>query len=234
MNNLVASPTPEARNFARIAAACAGGLMILALFDLREEYQVWQAQQLLNKQGAAIAQGTPRPAMPNFAAGEVPPRAEVTNALVLARAAATNRVSPYRDRLLADAQAMIASAMAARPDWAEAQLVSAYIGLVRNDGHADQRVLRDFAASYRSAVFLRDAAKWRSTTGFILWPVLNDGTRAHVVDEAVLIARLAPDERPAMFAAARASSAYLDFGRVWTLMRRGDLDEMPGDRPAPQ
>ncbi|WP_428334211.1 hypothetical protein [Novosphingobium sp.] len=233
MNKFVALPTLRARNFARIAAACAGAVMILALFDLREEYQVWQAQQLLDRQRAAIVQGAPRPAMPNFAAGEMPPRAEVTNALVLAQAAATNRVSPDRDRRLADAQAMIASAMTARPDWAEAQLVSSYIGLVRNDGHADQRVLRDFAASYRSAVFLRDAAKWRSTTGFILWPMLNDGTRTHVVDEAVLIARLSPDERPAIFAAARASPAYLDFGRVWTLMRRGDMDKMPGNRPAP-
>ncbi len=235
MSPAAALPARAAVNLARIVSACAAALIAMALVDLRQQYQVWQAGQMLERQGSAIARGefAAAPPLPRYAAGALPPRAEVIDALILARAAAADRFPHERVRLLAQARSTIASAMAARPDWGDAQLVSAYIGLIPSPGHPDRAVLRDFAASYRNAGFLHDAAQWRSTTGFILWPLLDQASRAHVVDEAVVIARLAPEDRQSIFAAARASPAYMDFGRVWMDTRRGDADMMPGDRPTP-
>lgn len=235
MSQTAALPARAAVNLARTMSACAAALVALALVDLRQQYQVWQAGQMLERQSSAIARGEPAaaPPLPRIAPGALPPRAEVIDALILARAAAADRSPQGRVLLIGQARSMIDWAMAARPDWGDAQLVSAYIGLVRGSGQPDTAILRDFAASYRNAGFLRDAAQWRSTTGFILWPQLDERSRAQVVDEAVLLARLAPEQRQPIFAAARASPAYLDFGRVWMEMRRGDADMMPGDRSTP-
>ena len=209
----------------RIAAGVGLILATAALFDLWQEYQVWQAEQSLSRIETALSRGAAPSLPPVAVAGsDLPPRAAVYRALGLARAAAGQRDAAGRTRMLEAARDDIDHAKAARPGWGEAEMTSAYIALVASHGRPSNAALRDYAASYRDAVFLRDAARWRATTGLALWSRLDPVTRGHVVDEAVLLGRLSADERPAMFAAARRSAGYFDFARVWIAMRHGDAD----------
>ena len=229
MTAIALRSTRGAIAIARCAMVAGVLLAAIAFFDLRQQFLVWQAEQVLAGVDAAIARGDIA-AVRSFVAGvddldrNLPPRAAVYRALALASNASVSPAGAARTHQLAIARAEINLAMASRPDWGEAQLTSAYIGLISNGRQPTPLVLKDFAASYRNTAFLRDAARWRAGAGLALWPQLDPATRTRVIDEAVLLARLSPGDRPAMFDAARRSGGYFDFAKVWLDTRRDDAD----------
>jgi hypothetical protein len=230
---------PRRTGGGRVGAACvlvATGLAATAaIWDLSREWAVHRAEQAATVQGEALARGDVagglRPDLLRAPGGSS--RADVYRALILARAAGAVRDLRRRAAMLAEATSLAGSAHAARGRWAEAALVMAYAGAVRDaPGAPGAGTLAWLATSYRDGRFLRSGGAWRAESALSVWDRLPPDTRIAAIEEAVWIARLSRDVRPRLFELARQSGAYVPFNRRWIAARRADAD-LVGTRPAP-
>ena len=132
---------------------------------------------------------------------------------------------PAVRRILLDAAArLVATAHAGRPEWGEAEMLSAYIDTLAAGGRIGPSAVAALERSYRFAPYLREAGLWRAPAGFAAWGSLTAATRARVVNEAVWLGRISSPDRVALFSAARASTGYAPFAARWLAARQGDAD----------
>jgi hypothetical protein len=164
--------------------------------------------------------------------GRQPPRATLTDALMIALWAQARPDDPRRTTLLAQANDLATRAARSRPYWGEAWAVTAFARSLKGaaaGADADMAL----AASYRATPYLRHAAAWRVRYGLGAFERLDASTRARVVDEAVWIARIDPATLDAIVGASRGSDAYFPFLLRWRAMREDDADWQARGRLAP-
>lgn len=185
-----------------VGAAAAGA-------DLHEERQVYAAAEAATDQSLALAQGgqARRAAAALHAASS--PRADVYDAIRLARDASGQPPgSDRRTALLQLAKSATAAGTAARPGWGEAQVVRAYVEGLAGD---NRQAVNALSASYESAPYIRHSAFWRIGFGVTHWQDLGPATQARVVDEGLWLRSVAPERRDEINAFLRNSPAYLTF-----------------------
>lgn len=224
------------RQGARAGLAVAGFALaaaLLATLDFRRQRLVARYEQAVEAQALALARGDPAPSGLDLLDKNLPPRAQLYRALLLARRAANAADPARRDALVDVATDALARAQRARPGWGEALVVKAFICSLE-EGEPGGRTAVTLAESYRHVPFLRDGGAWRARTGLTLWDRLPAAPRARVVEEAVWLGRLAPEVRDGLFDAARASGGYRAFAARWIESRAGDADvRTAANRAAP-
>lgn len=119
--------------------------------------------------------------------GTSPPEALGLAALWIDQAASSRE--PFRQRALANADAMLARARASRPEAPGASLLQVHADLVRL-GKPRPSTLAAFARSYRQASFLREEGLWRLAFAATYWSELSKATRTAVINEAIWLARI--------------------------------------------
>lgn len=162
------------------------------------------------------------------------PRAQVAEALILARGAIVAPDTAQRQHLLDRADALLGKAQAQRTDWADALVAASFVASLRGNPQGRTAALRSLAASYQAAPFSRDAGLWRVREGLSAWDRSTPDLHRHVIEEAIWLARLDGRLRTEIFGLVRGSSAYSTFARRWLALRRLDADWRPvSDRTAP-
>ena len=115
-------------------------------------------------------------------------RLMVFDALSLTRQASA---APLEDRaaLLERAEALLASASAQRPGFAQATLVQAYLSGVRGSG-ADPAIRVLLKRSYRESPFLKGEGEWRIRYAVAHWVQIDNELRDRVIEEAIWLSLL--------------------------------------------
>ncbi|CAH0356471.1 MAG: hypothetical protein WA085_10095 [Sphingobium sp.] len=167
---------------------CLLGLMGIALLVAvqlaRQEGQLASVERQVGSQWRTDTLGT----LPKLATAS--PRLCLVLALSKAKAATMEQDYPSRRAHLALANALVERAINARPAWGEAWVVKTYI-LFLEYGPNDPATLNAYAASLKSAPYLRDSAYWRIRFGAVHWNKLDRTTRERVLNEAQWTANIA-------------------------------------------
>ena len=196
-------------------------LLLGSAYVIAQELEVRRWAQALDRQQLALARGEALPqAAPPAPSGS--PRALVQAALFKARLAEASD-GGSRDALLEEAQRYLDGARIARPQWGEAEIVSAYIASLKGSGHGPAQD-RSLALSYRYAPYLRGSAPFRIRLGLQRWDALPPDVKERLIDEAVWYSRLEPETREPMFALIRRTGAYRSFLHRWLEVRSLDSD----------
>lgn len=113
----------------------------------------------------------------------------------LALMAAAQAPSPG-ERSLAEARArrQIERLAVMRPDWVTTQVLTAQLDLLDHP-LASLRGVQAYAASYRSAPFRMQEARWRIAYGAALWRRLPEDAQQNMLDEAEWLTRFDGDQR---------------------------------------
>ncbi len=143
-----------------------------------------------------------------------PARARVSDALSMARAAATMPPSPQRLQLLDEALALVEEARVARPHWGEASIVRAFT-LQQRNGEFSPATIDAIAESYRFAPYLKLSAVWRSGIVMANWDRMDGATRNRMMEEAIAISLADRKAQVEIFAHARQSPAYTPLMSRW-------------------
>lgn len=122
-----------------------------------------------------------------------------------------------RVRSLAEARRHIAAVLAARPNWGEALVVSASIASL-DDSHP--AAIAAYAASFRSAPYLRAESLWRIGFGAAHWRELDEATRMAMLREAGWVARITPKDRMTVLAILGDTPAGVRFATAQTRVGR--------------
>jgi hypothetical protein len=159
------------------AAAALAAMLLVSVANLHAEWQERIAEcddqtSTLPSQGTSIG---------------LPPRSSLIYGVIAGRRALRTPSADERQRLSKAAQDYVGRAARARPNWGEACVAQVFIGYVRQDSNEDTAA--ELARSYRCAPFASRGAAWRLHFAASKWPILNEETRAHVIDEAVWLAR---------------------------------------------
>ncbi len=237
MNGRASVADPLARLPSIVVGGAAVALALTAAIDMYRQVQVDRMVQAAADQSTALARGNT--AEVRMAAQALPPlnnpRAQIADALTLARAASVATSEAERQRQLGEAGRLLASANALRPDWAEGQVSASFVSSLRTGEPAKRLAAQQLAASYRAAPFLRDSGLWRVREGLSSWSQLPAWSQSRLVDEGVWLARLNDPLRADVFDMVRGSPAYPAFARRWLELRQGDADlrGARADRTAP-
>lgn len=222
-------PGRRARHVAAVLVAI--GLLVAAgsaVGALGRHAGAAEARRILAEKRLALARGErwsdATDADPN---PSVSAPAFATAALIRAADAQATQDVSRRRALLADAMRLAEAALRRRPDWGEGLLVRAYCGSL-GGGDDLPETRRAVARSYARASYLRDAASWRVAFGLRHWADLASATQARVIDELVWFARLRPETADQLFAAARATPAYVPLLLRWREVRALDADLATG------
>lgn len=183
---------------AAIAALIATG--VLGAQVLREE---WISGHL----EAATAQDLGEPAPLPWDAGDVsqlcsnacPPRADAALGVHLALTASREPDPDQRHKLLVEAQGRLTAALKVRPSQAGWWAWLAYARSL--DGRDPHEVFDALAQSYAAAPFLSQEGLWRTTMCAANWTSLSPALRRQVVDEAVWMRDVDPQNAAMAFAA---------------------------------
>lgn len=175
-------------------ALCAGLAVWAASIVMRE----WTTQSIL------LAMHAPMDDRLEVLAdhAEAPPevlgdRATAGLAELALMAAAREQTRGERSLAQARAARQIESLRHSRPDWVTTHLLVAQLDLLEHP-IASSRGLQAYAASYRSAPFRMQEARWRIAYGAALWPRLDGDTRQEMLDEAVWLTRFDGGQRGAI------------------------------------
>jgi len=189
-----------------------------------QERAVLAAQDRIDRNHVLGAEGNgPSISLPPSPIGtDDPPRLILAYALLDAQRAAALPLGPPRAALLDSARQKIAAIADSRPYWGEADVVRAYIASLSPDSMAE--ALAALVRSYDSSPYLLNAAAWRWRFGIEHWDRLAAPTRTHLIDEAVWLARLKPDQRPQIMDLASGTDAYKPLLLRWREVRLKDAD----------
>ncbi len=185
------------RGAALAALVLAGGA---GLFVLKDE---WTATRL--EASAEQANGGPPPIFWDAGADDATcprdcsPRADAALGVRLTTQAITESDGARRTTELAEAQQRLGRALDARPMAAGWWAWLAYARAL--DGQADARVFDALTHSYASAPFLAQVGPWRVRFCAANWTELPRSLRPMVVNEAVWIRDVDPDDAPTVFPA---------------------------------
>lgn len=212
---------------AAFAVTCIALIVGCSAFALFKEEMVETSDSRLFDQSRAIdrddAMGSPILSIDPTE----PARARVSDALFMARSAATMRPSPERDHILDKALFTVEEARAIRPHWGEAALVRAFI-LQQKSGINDQSVVDAIAESYRYAPFMKLSAVWRIGIVMTNWARADNDTRNRMIDEAVAISVADRKAQIAIFGFARNSPAYAPLMLGWYRAQLGRAGRSAG------
>ena len=191
--------------------------------QIRREYAVVKGLRIVDSARIVGPDGI-RGDWPAAAIGDpaATPRLLLASALLHASRAASAPSSTERSGLLHRAERETAAFAAARPYWGEAEVVQAYVASQSPD-RLEQAVAA-YGRSYASSPFLRQAAVWRVEFGIAHWARLDAATRAAMVNEAVWLFRLQPDQRVRLTDIARDTDAYVPILLQWRHVRLRDKD----------
>jgi hypothetical protein len=176
------------------------GAAVLAAPVLRDE---WTAAHLEAATGQDLGQPPPMAwndtgPTPACSSG-CPARADAALGVHFAVSAAREADADLRAGMLAQAQAHLLAALEVRPTSAGWWAWLAYARLL--DGRDDRKVVEALAQSYDAAPFLAREGPWRVEYGATNWGGLTPALRGHVIDEAVWMRDVDPDNASAVFAA---------------------------------
>ncbi|GLI97812.1 hypothetical protein [Sphingobium sp. BS19] len=223
-------PVHRARHLTVIAVIFLALSTLLSLGLWMREHAVATADAGLKTQELALARGdsvTERSSIAVDAGSQ--PRLLLSDAIYRARAIQSTGVMG-RDNDLASLSRQVDLAIDARPHWAQAWVVKAYIESLRPRSSHLQASLAALSRSYSDAPFLRDASGWRVTYGMAQWESLDGFVRNRVIEEAVWLSRVDPDVRRAIFGAARATRAYEPLVLRWRELRLADGNYLANGR----
>lgn len=197
-------------------------VVALCFVALHREDQVAQAKLLLDRQ---LSWGDSRPVNRfRLLSGEVPPRAELTHALYLARGVAPLDDSKNKQRILDIAQLEVDDAIASRPHWGEAWVVRAFIAYGR-DNKVSPAMLADLARSYMAGPLQRDAGPWRVRMALANWDAFDPAVQERIVAETVWLLQVSPPaSRRVLFDLAR-NSPFPAYERIFLRWRLFQLHE---------
>lgn len=223
-------PVTRARRLTVIAVVFLTVATVLSIGLWMREHAVAAADAGLKTQELALARSDSVAESSTVAvdAGSQP-RLLLSDAIYRARAIqSTGGVG--RDNDLAALSRQVDLAIDARPHWAQAWVVKAYIESLRpRSGHL-QASLAALSRSYSDAPFLRDASGWRVTYGMAQWESLDSFVRNRVIEEAAWLSRVDPDVRRAIFGHARATRAYEPLVLRWRELRMADGNYLANGR----
>lgn len=189
---------------------------------IHQERAVLAAQDRIERNHVLGAEEGERDFSRPYSAGRPgdPPRLLLAAALIHAQQAAAAPLAPQRAALLQQARQEIDAIAASRPYWGEADVVRAYIASLSPTGRRE--ALAALARSYESSPYLLSAAAWRWRFGIEHWGELSPAIQARLIDEAVWLARLKPDQHPQVMDLARGTDAYKPLLLRWREMRLRD------------
>lgn len=193
------------------AMACAG--LVLQREAVVTRWQGYLVDQYL---AAQRADSTYRTLPPQARATS--PRAQILEALSLAREAHTMPAGAQRAHRLARADTLTRRAISIRPHWGEAWTVRGYVLAQQRPAGAPE-TLAALRRAYAEAPFLRHAAQWRIEYGLDQWARLDAETQRRLVDEAVVYGQLNGDAARWVFTTMRRSPAYWPMIRNWRKLR---------------
>ena len=153
---------------------------------------------------------------------DLPPRASLMLAEILARDAYAQDSRAKRDERLAMARNKLAEAMAARPDWGDAEIARSFIAFVQY-GIGAPATRAALARSYDHLRFSRRSGVWRVRLGIQEWAALDGGMRQRVIEEAVWLGNLSVQQdalmRSIVMEAPEAMPVYFETRRRYALRR---------------
>jgi hypothetical protein len=199
----------------------AGATILVSAWSTGKEWRIDHSRYLLNRQALLMIQDDDRWRSagldaPNTAA---PARLLITDALYNARIASALKPGPQRTNLLARARRDVEAARLRRPRWGDAWMLSAFIDSLQSPAMSEDERLA-IIRSYIDAPLLHEGGLWRATRGLAYWNSFPRSTQEDIVSESAwLLNGVSPEERQALFGAARRSPAYAQVFQRWAALR---------------